>query len=192
MPTARLKEHDLKCWPEYFSAHLTGRKNFEIRGAADGTFRVGDILVLWEFEPCRICGGSGRRQDAGRQARCECLSGVQPQGGYTGRCVQRLVTYITALGQADGQVVMGLAEWRGAEESGRPCPSAGRVRAIAGQLRLDGAYTQAEEIEALSAELQREREARELLRQEVLALRPAVATGAQDPKALIDETVLVV
>ena len=191
MPIARLEEHELKCWPEYFSAHLTGRKNFEIRGTSDRKFRVGDILVLREFEPCRICGGSGNVGNEGGRARCECLSGAQPKGTYTCRSIRRLILYITDFGQPEGQVVMGLAEWHGAEESGRRCPNAGRVHEIADQLRLEGAYTQAQEVEALSSELQKERAAREQLLQEIRALRPAVPIGAQGmvPKPRIAEDV---
>jgi len=47
MPTT----HELKIWPEPFTAVYTGRKAFEIRSEADRTFAVGDTLHLREFKP---------------------------------------------------------------------------------------------------------------------------------------------
>ena len=45
-----MKVHELKCWPEFFSAILTGSKNFEVR-KNDRKFEVGDVLFLREWEP---------------------------------------------------------------------------------------------------------------------------------------------
>lgn len=70
---------------------------------------------------------------------------------------------------------------RGAEAVGRPCPSAERVREIADQLYSSGLCTQAHEIEAMSAELQKERETREGLLQEIRALRSGHGGGQADP-----------
>jgi len=41
--------HELKTWPEFFEDILSGKKNFEAR-KDDRVFRVGDILVLEEYE----------------------------------------------------------------------------------------------------------------------------------------------
>lgn len=64
--------HELKCWPEPFQAQLDRIKPYEIR-KADRDFRVGDWLWLKEWDP-----GNGE---------------------YTGRELNRLVTYITRPGQ---------------------------------------------------------------------------------------------
>ena len=45
-----MNRHDLKTWPKYFAAVRSGQKRFEIR-RNDRDFKVGDILVLREFEP---------------------------------------------------------------------------------------------------------------------------------------------
>lgn len=42
--------HDLKCWPEPFSAALSGDKRFEIR-KNDRGYMVGDVLWLREWDP---------------------------------------------------------------------------------------------------------------------------------------------
>jgi len=77
--------HDLKTWPEFFSAIADGSKPFEVR-KADRDFVVGDILCLREWEPVTKT--------------------------YSGRAVAMRVTYILTGGQMGvetGRVVMGLA-----------------------------------------------------------------------------------
>jgi hypothetical protein len=59
--------HDLKTWPEFFQAIWEGKKLFELR-QNDRNFRVGDILLLREWNP-------DTRE-------------------YTERCIQAEVTYI--------------------------------------------------------------------------------------------------
>lgn len=63
-------EHRLKCWPEFFAAIISGDKRHDLRRRDDRDFRVGDILVLEEFD-AKI-----------RQ--------------YTGRIAKARVTYITS------------------------------------------------------------------------------------------------
>lgn len=45
-----MNRHELKTWPKYFAAVRSGQKRFEIR-RNDRDFKVGDILVLSEFDP---------------------------------------------------------------------------------------------------------------------------------------------
>lgn len=42
--------HELKCWPEQFSALWDGSKNFELR-KNDREFQVGDFLLIKEWIP---------------------------------------------------------------------------------------------------------------------------------------------
>lgn len=70
--------HDLKVWPPHWALIDTGQKRVEIRrDDRPGGFRVGDVLVLREWEP-----DYPPTADAG-------LSGV-----HTGRVCQRTVTHV--------------------------------------------------------------------------------------------------
>lgn len=44
-------EHHVKSWPELFEAVSSGSKHHEMRRATDRDYRVGDVLVLQEFDP---------------------------------------------------------------------------------------------------------------------------------------------
>jgi hypothetical protein len=44
-------EHRLKCWPGFFAAIISGKKTHDLRRADDRDFRVGDTLLLEEFNP---------------------------------------------------------------------------------------------------------------------------------------------
>lgn len=83
-------EHELKVWPEFYGPAHDGVKPFEIR-KNDRDYRIGDILVLREFDPATAC--------------------------YTGNSLRRVVTYVTDFGQVDGMVVLGIRPE--AELSGR-------------------------------------------------------------------------
>lgn len=72
--------HELKTWPEFYEAIITGHKKFEIR-RNDRDFKVGDTLVLRE-----------------------CSKG----GDLTGFSCPVVVTYITDFEQKPGFVVMGI------------------------------------------------------------------------------------
>ncbi len=45
------KQHELKCWPQFFDAIAEGRKRHDLRRAYDRDFHVGDTLHLREFDP---------------------------------------------------------------------------------------------------------------------------------------------
>lgn len=62
------KNHELKCWPAYFSAVLEGKKRFELR-LDDRGFEVGDFITLREWH----------------------------LGEYTGRTCQATILYILNL-----------------------------------------------------------------------------------------------
>jgi hypothetical protein len=55
-----MKEHQLKCWPEYFDRLKSGEKRFEIR-RNDRDFQVGDILVISAWSPALKRFIEGRR-----------------------------------------------------------------------------------------------------------------------------------
>lgn len=74
------REHELKCWPEFFQAVLDGRKTFEIR-RDDRGFGAGDVLLLRE---CSV------------------------EGHYSGRRLTRTVSYVTSFQQREGYVVLAL------------------------------------------------------------------------------------
>ncbi len=63
-------EHVVKSWPELFEATLSGVKTHDMRRSEDRDYRVGDVLVLQEFDPSRQM--------------------------YTGRELRVRITYITS------------------------------------------------------------------------------------------------
>jgi hypothetical protein len=65
-----MSTHRVKCWPEFFAAILAGEKRHDLRRADDRKFKVGDTLILQEFD---------RRE-----------------GRYTGREARAQITYITS------------------------------------------------------------------------------------------------
>ena len=62
--------HYLKCWPQFFDPILEGKKNHDLRRSDDRDFRVGDLIVLREFDEIR--------------------------GSFTGRQQKVEITYITS------------------------------------------------------------------------------------------------
>lgn len=73
--------HKLKIQPQYFRAVCSGKKSFEIR-KNDRNYKVGDHILLQEFIP--------------------------ESKEYTGRVVEREITYITDYAQKDNYVVMAI------------------------------------------------------------------------------------
>lgn len=63
-------EHQVKSWPHLFVATLSGKKKHELRRSSDRDYRVGDFLLLQEFDPVAQC--------------------------YSGRELRVIITYITS------------------------------------------------------------------------------------------------
>ena len=79
-----MTKHELKTWPEYFSATINGQKKFELR-KNDRNFAVDDILILKEYNPNTKI--------------------------YTGRSIVSKVNYIlsdTSMGLKEGYVILGI------------------------------------------------------------------------------------
>ena len=79
--------HELKCWPEFFLPLKDRTKEFELR-KNDRDYKVGDYLLLREFDP-----------------------GFDD--GYTGRKTYRQVQFVLSVDRApdglkDGYVILGL------------------------------------------------------------------------------------
>lgn len=53
----RTTEHELKTWPQYFTAVASGKKTFEVR-RDDRGFQAGDVLVLRCYDPRYCCWAS--------------------------------------------------------------------------------------------------------------------------------------
>lgn len=76
--------HELKTWPEYYDAVVSGQKTFEVR-KSDREFSAGDTLFLQCYDP--------------------------ETAAYMGQQIEVKVTYILrggAFGVQDGYVVMGI------------------------------------------------------------------------------------
>lgn len=82
MGEKQMRQHMLKCYPQYFEAVKSGIKNFECR-YNDRDFKVGDELLLREYDP---------------------------KLGYTSRCIVRKITYVLSdfIGLKDGYVILGV------------------------------------------------------------------------------------
>jgi len=90
------RTHDLKTWPEYYRAIVSGEKRFEYR-VNDRDFRVGDVLHLREWNPATQ--------------------------SYTGAQIVADVTYVLSVGD---HVVMSIrpspSQESDAGEGLKPCP----------------------------------------------------------------------
>lgn len=77
-------DHELKVWTKFFTPLKDEIKTFEIRNN-DRNFKVGDRLWLRDFSP--------------------------ETGEYSGDYIFREVTYMTAFGQPEGQVVLAVKKF---------------------------------------------------------------------------------
>ena len=76
-----MNTHKLKTWPSFFKDFLDKGKSFDIR-RNDRDYQVGDTVVLQEYDPI--------------------------EEEYTGRTLNRKITYITDYGQTSNRIVMSL------------------------------------------------------------------------------------
>lgn len=86
-----MTEHDLKTWPNEFTAVAAGTKRFEFR-ENDRGYEVRDVLILHEWKPSPECND-------------------RSVGEYTGRVLRVHVTYILHgpdFGVTPGFVVMSI------------------------------------------------------------------------------------
>ncbi len=81
-----MREHVLKCWPQFMPRIASGQKTFEIR-KNDRDYQVGDRLRLCEYDPK-----------------------TSVQWAYEGRHPQLLaeITYMSSAFQQEGYVVLGI------------------------------------------------------------------------------------
>lgn len=63
-------DYEVKSWPAFFSAMISGKKTHDFRDMRDRKYAVGDRMLLREYDPFG--------------------------GGYTGRVAQAYITYITS------------------------------------------------------------------------------------------------
>ena len=107
-----MKMHDLKVWKEHYGALLSGEKMFELR-LDDRNFKVGDILKLREFVPCKKCNGTGVASIGfPNNSPCSCMKDITTQrGSYTGAQMLRRVDYILKdfKGLKEGYCILGLS-----------------------------------------------------------------------------------
>lgn len=69
IPTTQI-DHRIKSWPQFFQPMIEGIKKHDMRNMRDRPYRVGQVLLLQEFDPFG--------------------------GGYTGREAAFRITYITS------------------------------------------------------------------------------------------------
>jgi hypothetical protein len=69
-PAKQKKTHTLKTWPEYFEHVWAGRKRFEAR-KNDRGFKVGDDVLLEEFDPKKVDFYNAAAAYTGRQIIAE-------------------------------------------------------------------------------------------------------------------------
>lgn len=109
------REHELKCWPEYFSEVISGTKQYEVR-KDDRHFIVGDTLRLREWRP--------------------------KDQTYTGREYTTRITHKLegGFGLSPGFCVLGLRPAPPPREAARllPCPFCGDELRIGRGFRADG------------------------------------------------------
>lgn len=100
--------HELKTWPEFYRAVQDNKKTFELR-FNDRDYKVGDELLLREFEPCHSCKGKGR-VDIGLSYPGACAECRGEGGRYTSFSMLYSVTYVLKdhPGIRSGYVIMGL------------------------------------------------------------------------------------
>jgi Domain of unknown function (DUF3850) len=78
------KQHEVKSWPEFFTAVRSGLKTFELR-KNDRNYQPGDILVLKEWEPntAQFTGRECRRRIAYVMTGAGNVGVIEPMRGLS-------------------------------------------------------------------------------------------------------------
>lgn len=95
--------HYLKTCPQFYKEVKAGNKTFELR-KNDRDYKVGDILVLQEYNPNNTC-------SAGLIFGFIASLGQFTDNGYTGNEIEKKVNYIlkgSCFGLEENYVIMGL------------------------------------------------------------------------------------
>lgn len=87
-----LMEHRVKSWPELFEATLSGAKRHEMRRATDRDYRVGDLLILQEYDPAeRIYSGRELRMRITYVTSAEFPCALSGGGLHSDYCILSIV-----------------------------------------------------------------------------------------------------
>ena len=95
-------KHYLKTWPQFYKEVEAGNKTFELR-KNDRDYKVGDVLVLQEYNP--------DKKGFGLSFGCIGAYLAKYTVGYTGNEVEKTVTYVLkgpCFGLEENYVIMGL------------------------------------------------------------------------------------
>jgi|GEM_PF-1955644 len=179
-PTAPTEpiSHDLKAWPEYFEALLSGEKTFEFRkDDREPRFAVGDALVLHEYVPPY-------------RVETEQEWSKRVAGDYTGREVVRRVTYVARGGLIpEGYCVMAIVplapDPRDAEIARLNDDCADLREELDSELARSSSMASAKDfkINELSAEIARLRAEVERLREALEEIAERTSYGIDDHQA---------
>ena len=95
-------KHELKIWPQYFQAVLTGEKTFELR-INDRGFQKGDLVILKEWDPEIVV-----KDDSDSCHPMQAAHSWEEERGYTGRQLDFLIGYVIQVPDSKNYCVFSL------------------------------------------------------------------------------------